>query len=52
MATEVVVAPATPPIRTASDLEMSACMATLGVREVLVVDPAGETTAGTADGSL
>ena len=52
MATEVVVAPTTPPIRTALDLEMSASMATLGVREGVVVDPAGGTTAGTADGSL
>ena len=52
MATEVVVAPTTPPIRTASDLEMSACMATLGVIEVVVVDPAGDTAAGAVNGNL
>ena len=48
-----VVVPITPPIRTTTDLglEMTARMATLGVVEVVVVNPAGDTAAGAADGS-
>ena len=53
MATVVVVAPITPPIRTTTDLglEMTASMATQGVVEVVVVTPIGVTAAGAADGS-
>ena len=51
--TVVVVAPITPPIRTATDLglEMTASMATQDVVEVVVVAPIGATAAGAADGS-
>ena len=48
----VVVTPITPPIRTTTDLglEMTARMATLGMIEVVVVYPVGDTAAGAVDG--
>ena len=51
--TMVVVAPITPPIRTATDLglEVTASMATQGVVEVVVVTPIGVTATGATDGS-
>ena len=50
VATETVVAP-TPPIRTDLEIEMTATTATLGIRWVVAVDPAGDTAAGMAGGS-
>ena len=52
MAAEVVAAPTTPPIRTALEIEISASKASLGVRGVVAVEPAGDTAAGMAGGSL
>ena len=51
VATEVVVAP-TPPIRTDLAIEMTNSIATLEMRGVVAVDPAGDTAAGMAGGSL
>ena len=48
--TEVVVL-TTPPIRTDLEIEMTASTATLGMRGVVAVDPAGDTAAGMAGGS-
>ena len=48
--TEVVVV-TTPPIRTDLEIEMTASIATLGMRGVVAVDPAGDTAAGMAGGS-
>ena len=50
VATEVVVAP-TPPIQTDLEIKMTASTATLGMRGVVAVDPAGDTAAGMAGGS-